>query len=70
MRVVAYAVVLRFVIWTGPRVEGLSQNYPPINKNSTTNILMQNNLYLPFISNQISIWKHLLTEVQQRMSVS
>ena len=36
MRVVAYAVVLRFVIWTGPKVEGLFQSYPPINENTTT----------------------------------
>lgn len=34
MRVVAYAVVLRFVIWTGSRIDGLSQNYPPVNKNT------------------------------------
>ena len=26
----------RFIIWTGPKIEGLSQNYPPINKNTTT----------------------------------
>jgi hypothetical protein len=31
MRVVAYAAVLRFVIWTGPRIEGILL-FDPIHK--------------------------------------